>query len=119
MGLVAQLRLRQRAASPNRSPRAMRMIPKSGYRFSEKIMRKKNVTSNERRLDIRFVLEPGRHRQILRAQEVRVEQFRPIARADVAQHRHDGVAAAEVLGEANGARHIDARGAAEAEALVL
>src|SRR5580700_2321727 len=69
--------------------------------------------------DVRFTLEPARHRQLLLAQKIRVEQFRLVARAVVSQDRHDGVAGAELLGEADGTGDVDAGRAAEAQPLVL
>ena len=55
---------------------------------------------------VRF--EPGWHRQVLRAQELRVEQLGLVAGAEVGEHRDDGVAGPHVLGEADRARDIDA-----------
>src|SRR5580704_14772456 len=72
-----------------------------------------------RNFDVRFALEPARHRQLLLAQKIRIEQFRLVARAVVGEDRHDGVAGAELLGQPNGAGDIDAGRAAEAEPLVL
>src|SRR5262249_46984319 len=54
-----------------------------------------------------------------RAQEVRIEQLGLIARAVVGEDRYDGVAGPELAGETDRARHVDARGAAEAQAFVL
>src|SRR5262245_17585086 len=72
-----------------------------------------------RRRDGRFPLQPFRHRQFLRAQEVRVEQLRLIARAVIGQDGHDGAAAPEFAGETDRARHVDPGRAAHAQALVL
>src|SRR5580658_3382531 len=44
-----------------------------------------------RDFDVWFALEPGRHRQLLLAQKIRIEQFRLIARAVIGQDRHDGM----------------------------
>src|SRR5262245_15767472 len=41
-------------------------------------------------LDLRRALEPGRHWQILRAQELRVEQLGLVTRTEIAQHGDDG-----------------------------
>ena len=68
---------------------------------------------------LRLALEPRRNRQILLAQELRIEQLRLISRAVIGKDGHDGVAGAELLGQANGAGDIDAGRAAEAEAFVL
>src|SRR5579885_3546084 len=73
----------------------------------------------KRRRDAALALEPGRHRQFLRAQKLRIEQLRLIARAAVGEDGDDGVAGAEVLGEADGAGDVDAGRAAEAEPFVL
>src|SRR5215204_5532775 len=44
-------------------------------------------------------LEPRRHRQVLGAQELRIEQLRLVARAVVAEHRHDRVPRTVILRE--------------------
>ena len=66
-----------------------------------------------------LALEPGRRRQALRAQEFGVEELRLVAVAVIGEHRHDGVAGAELLGEADGAGDIDAGRAAEAQPFLL
>src|SRR6185312_2518825 len=72
----------------------------------------------ERRLDVRFALEPFRYRKFLRAQEVRVEQLRLIARAEVGKNGHDGVAGSEILRQPDCTGDVDAARAAEAKAFV-
>ena len=61
----------------------------------------------------------GLEQQVLGAQEVRVEQLRLIARAVVAQDRHDRVAGAEIARQPDRAGDVDAGRAAQAQALVL
>ena len=61
----------------------------------------------------------ARNRQVVGAQERRVEELRLIAGAVVGEDRHDGVARPEVAGEADRAGDVDARGAAENEPFVL
>src|SRR6185312_17254832 len=73
----------------------------------------------ERRLDAALALHPCRDRQPLRAQERRIEELRLVARPVVCEHRHDGVARPQFLGEADGARNVDAGRAAETKAFVL
>ncbi len=51
-------------------------------------------------------------------EEVGVEKAGLIAGAGVAQDRHDRVAGAEILGEADGAGDVDAAGGAHAKALL-
>ena len=53
--------------------------------------------------------EPVRHRQVLRPQELRIEQLGLVARAVVAEHRDDGVAGTQLLGQPDGAGDVDAR----------
>src|SRR5262252_10493335 len=69
--------------------------------------------------DVRSPLEPRRHRQFLRAQELRIEQLGLITRAVVAKDGDDGVAGAELAREPDRARDIDAARAAEAQPFVL
>src|SRR6185437_12265281 len=69
----------------------------------------------ERRLDIRFTVEPVGEGQLFRTQKIRIEQFRLIAAATVGKDRDDGLARTQVFGEPDGAGDIDARRAAEAE----
>src|SRR6218665_1957006 len=57
--------------------------------------------------------------EVFAAEEFRVEQFALEAVAVVAEYRDDGLARPEVTGEPDGAGDIDARRAAEAEALML
>src|SRR5690242_7881875 len=64
-------------------------------------------------------LEPGRHRQVFRAQEGRVEEAGLVARPEIAEHGHDGVAGSEILGQPDGSRNIDAGRAAEAQPLMF
>src|SRR3954470_19007278 len=85
-------------------------MTRRGYRKSELL---------ERNFDVRVLLEPARHRQFLRAQEFRIEQLGLVARAGIGEHRDDGLARTQILGEADGARDVDTRRAAEAEPLVL
>ena len=68
---------------------------------------------------VRPALEPVRHRQPLRAQELRIEQLRLIARAIVGENGDDGVARPQVLGKPDRARDVDAGRAAHAQAFVL
>ena len=75
--------------------------------------------SNKARINRRLLLQPFRRRQVLPAQESRIEQFRGVARAAVAEDRHDGVAGAEFAREADRARDIDAGRAAEQQPLLL
>src|SRR6056297_3992385 len=63
--------------------------------------------------DTSRTVEPGRHRQVLRPQKFRVVDLRLVARAVVAKDRHDGLAGAEIAGEAHRPGDVDARGAAE------
>src|SRR6266850_4034833 len=62
---------------------------------------------------------PGRQRQLLLAQEVRIEQLGLIALAAVGQDGDDGLAGAEVAGEPHGSDDVDPRRAAQHEALML
>ncbi len=64
--------------------------------------------SNEVRRDRRLVFHPARNRQIFRAQEFRVEEFRLVARAGIGEDGHNRVAFAEIRGETDRARDIDA-----------
>src|ERR1700760_2748094 len=75
--------------------------------------------SHKRQLDLAALLQPCRHRQVLRTHESRVEQLRLIAVTGVAEDGHDRLAGAELLGKLDCARDIDAGGAAEAQALML
>src|SRR5580700_1850802 len=69
--------------------------------------------------DVQFALEPIRHRQLLLAQKIRIEQLRLVTRAVIGKDRHDGVARAELLGETDGAGDVDAGGTAETKPLVF
>ncbi len=62
---------------------------------------------------------PGRNGQAFGLKEFRIEEFGLVAIAVVAEHGHDGVAGAEVLGEPNGAGNVDRGRAAEAKAFFL
>ena len=70
-------------------------------------------------VDVRLALQPCRHRQLLGAQEFRIEQLGLVARAVVGEHGDDGLARARVLGEPDRAGDVDAGRAAEAKPLVL
>src|SRR5262245_30878379 len=72
-----------------------------------------------RHLYARFLLEPRRYRKALFAQELRVEQFRLIARSIIGENRDDGVPRPQLLGKPDRARDIDAGRAAHAQTLVL
>src|SRR6056297_4356573 len=69
--------------------------------------------------DTSRTVEPGRHRQVLRTQKFRVVDLRLVARAVIAEDRHDGLAGAEIAGETHRPGDVDARRAAEAKALML
>src|SRR5215470_7768937 len=73
----------------------------------------------ERYLKGRSAFQPRRHRQVLAAQEFRVEQLGLIARAVVGEHGHDGVAGPQLAGEPDRTGDVDTRRSTEAEALVL
>src|ERR1700688_2205984 len=45
----------------------------------------------ERHVDLAALLKPLRHRQVLGAHEIRIEQFRLIAVSGIAEHGHDGM----------------------------
>ena len=75
--------------------------------------------SDQRRLDARGLFQPLRHRQVLRFEELRVEQLGLVARAVVAEHGDDGVARAQLLGQPDGAGDVDAGGAAHAQPFLL
>src|ERR1051325_4769910 len=75
--------------------------------------------SHKRRLDVGFALEPLRHGQVLRTQEVGIVKLRLVTRAGVAQERDDRLARPQILRETNCARDIDRRRAAEAKPFVL
>src|ERR1700741_1257698 len=77
------------------------------------------LTLLERYVDIAARLQPCRHRQLLRTHEIRIEQLGLRAAASVGEDSDDGVARAELAGEANGARDVDAGRAAEAQTLML
>src|ERR1700733_3398067 len=62
----------------------------------------------ERHTDGATLLEPVRHRQVLGAHEIRIEQFGLVAASVVAQHRHDGMARSEFFSQTNGAGNVDA-----------
>src|SRR5471032_1167543 len=64
-------------------------------------------------------LHPGRQRQVLLAQEGRVEQLRLVAAAAVGEDRDDGLAGAELLGELHRAHDVDGGRAAQHQPLML
>ena len=63
-----------------------------------------------------MTVHPGRDRQALLAQERRVEQLALIARAVVAEHRHDGLARPQLARQPDRAGDVDAGRAAHAPA---
>src|SRR6516164_7853237 len=69
--------------------------------------------------DLRLALQPGRHRELVCAQEVGVEQLRLGARAMLGKDGDDNVAGPHLPGKAHRTRDVDGRGSAEAQALVL
>src|SRR3954470_12708555 len=73
----------------------------------------------ERDFNVRFLFQPLGHRQLLRTQEFRIEQLGLVARSAVGEHRDDGLARPQLLGEADSAGDVDAGRAAKAEAFVL
>src|ERR1043166_5806767 len=77
------------------------------------------ASSHERSFDVGAALEPRRHREVLRAQELRVEQLRLITRAVIGENGDDGMSRAQFLGELDCAADVDTRRAAEAQAFVL
>src|SRR5471032_3084177 len=64
-------------------------------------------------------LHPGRQRQVLLAQESRVEQLGLVAAAAVGEDRDDGLAGAELLGELHRAHDVDGGRTAQHQAFVL
>src|SRR5260370_14573100 len=62
---------------------------------------------------------PGRQRQVLLAQECRIEQLGLIALSAIGQDGDDGLAGTEIAGEPHRAHHVDGRRAAQHQALVL
>src|SRR5215470_9974184 len=72
-----------------------------------------------RYLDVGPPLQPRRHGKALRAQELRIEQLRLIARAEVGENGDDGVARPHVFGEPDGAGDVDPGRAAHAQSFVL
>src|SRR3954463_9768414 len=75
--------------------------------------------SFERYLHAVAPLQPFRDRKSLLAQEIRIEQLRLIARAEICKNRNDGVAWPHLVGEPDRAGHVDAGRAAHAQPLVL
>src|SRR5436190_12841647 len=63
----------------------------------------------------RAFCEPRRHRKRLQLQKARIEKPRLIACSIVAQDGHDRMTGAELLGEADGARDVDAARGPDAE----
>lgn len=58
--------------------------------------------------DIALYLHPWRDRQILRAEELRIEELGLIAVAVIAKYRHDRVTRPEILCEADRSGNVDA-----------
>src|ERR1700676_5036461 len=73
----------------------------------------------ERHIDLAALLEPLRHRQVLGAHEIRIEQFGLIAVSGIAEHGHDGMTRSYLAGEPDRACDIDAGRAAETKTFVL
>ena len=69
-------------------------------------------------MSLRAGLEPIRHRQALGAKEVRVEELRLVARAVVAEHRHDPVPRPQVARHADRPGDVDPGRRPHAEALL-
>src|SRR6516165_5570085 len=73
----------------------------------------------DRNPDLRLALQPGRHRELVGAQEFGVEQPRLSARAMFGKDRDDDVTGPHLSRKAHRTRHIDGRGSAEAQALMF
>ena len=72
-------------------------LPQIGVVAKQRLrLRRHQPTASNGTSICRRAVHPVRHRQVLFAQEVRVEQFRLVARAVVAQDGHDRVAGAEI-----------------------
>lgn len=78
-----------------------------------------NNTMNSVLTSLWLSLSPVRCGQVFLFEKNRIEQLRLIALATVAQDRDDGMAGAEFLREADSAGHVDAGGAAQAQAFIL
>src|SRR5471030_2111947 len=63
-------------------------------------------------------LHPGRQRQVLFAQEHRIEELGLVSAAAVGQDRNDGLAGAELLGELHRTHDVDRGRSAQHEAFV-
>src|SRR6516225_4617098 len=84
-------------------------------RNSNSVMGSTVLSDFDRNPDLRLALQPGRHRELVGAQEVRVEQPRLGARAMLGKDGDDNVAGRKILGEPHRTRDVDGRGSAKAQ----
>ena len=68
---------------------------------------------------LKSAFEPGRGREPFLAQKRRIEKLALVSGAVIAKDRDDRMPGAEFLGQADGARDVDAAGPAKAQALML
>src|SRR5258705_5053082 len=85
----------------------------------ERIRRLGRFDRDEVWLGVLLAVEPLGHRQTLRAQKIGVEQLRLVAVAGVTEERDDGMARAQLAGEAHRAGDIHARRRSETQAFML
>src|SRR5690554_4438922 len=78
-----------------------------------------SATLLEGHLDAGLPFHPFRHRQLLVAQEVRVEQARLVACAVVAQYGHDPLARTQLASQPDSAGDVHAAGGADANSFLL
>src|SRR6516162_4818652 len=102
-----------------RLTRALQDCRYPSSRNSNSVMGSTVLSDFNRNPDLRLALQPGRHLELVGAQEVRVEQLRLGARAMLGKDGDDNVAGPKILGEPHRTRDVDGRGSAKAQALML
>ena len=115
--LSAALRVEDRAVERD-AARRRRRRPSPASRAGRRRRGTGSRSSDEHLGSAALRLEPCGDRQVLLAQEGRVEQLRGVARAGIAKKRHDRVARPELARKPDRAGDVDPRRAAEQQALL-